>query len=176
MTYFCNIFTNPEIANSNASLRVEILPRHVNVIRIFVFVFILTVMILFLKGRVGDEKTEQKDAALCSCFHSPLNKGSLCDLKLSHDCDYAEPVGLGELAARRTSTPYHLRVGFLFSPLVFRRVLHQERRKTTVNPFHLDYFKFKKHAINGYMGEVRCVPSMHQTLSLIPSTEGKGRR
>lgn len=70
MTYFCYIFTNPEIPNSNASLRVEILPGHVNVICIFVFILVFTVMILFLKGRVGGEKTKQKVTALSSCFPS----------------------------------------------------------------------------------------------------------
>lgn len=68
-TYFCNIFTNPEIPNSNAPFRVEVLSGHVNVICVFVFILALTVMVLFLQGGEG-EKTKQKVTALTSCFPS----------------------------------------------------------------------------------------------------------
>lgn len=80
LTYFCNIFPNPEIPNSDAPLGVEVLPRHVNVIRVFVFVLILTVMILFLKEEWGTRKLS-KNTQHCGLV-SPLNKGLLCDLKL----------------------------------------------------------------------------------------------
>lgn len=48
-THFGNVLPNAQISDCDASLRVKVLPRHVNVICILVFIFIFTVMISFLR-------------------------------------------------------------------------------------------------------------------------------
>lgn len=79
--YFCNIFSNPEIPDSNSPLRVKVLSRHVNIICIFVFILIFTIMIFFLKE--GERrKNKKKRATSSSCFLSNQTLIYLYFLKL----------------------------------------------------------------------------------------------
>lgn len=49
VSYFGRVFSDTQVPNSDSSLGVEVLTRHVDVIRIFIFVLVLAVVFALLQ-------------------------------------------------------------------------------------------------------------------------------